>query len=150
LTHFQLSMEQKTMRTVMLAAAAAALLQVGCAHAQNTPAAGGNGGGFVMQRPPAPVYTGIAYSGSPQVQADGTVRSAEHPVISRVVEGSPAARAGLQPGDVILTVNGRDARELGLLRASEVGQEFALRIRRGAELRDVTIVAEANPAAREP
>ena len=134
----------------MLAATAAAVLQTACAQAQTpapAPAATPTEGGFVVRRPPAPVYTGFSFRGSPVMQADGTVRSAAPPVISEVLEGSPAARAGLLPGDVILTVNGRDARETGLLRAREVGQEFALRIRRGEQLRDVTVVAAANPAA---
>lgn len=136
----------------IVAAAIAVVLQVGCAHAQQssgTPEVTRTGNGMTVRRPPAPFHTGISHSVSPMVRPDGSVWAAEPPVISEVTPGSPAALVGLQPGDVVLQVNGRDAREPGLLRVREAGQEFVLRIRRGTELRDVTVVAVPNPAAAQ-
>ncbi len=139
------------MRKTLIAVTAAALtFQAGCAHAQQAteaPTVTPTQNGMTVRRAPAPYYTGYSYSGSPVVQPDGSVRFAEPPVITEVLPGSPAALVGLQPGDVIVQVNGRDAREARGLRAREAGQEFVLRIRRGTELRDVTLVAAPNPAA---
>ncbi|QKT03145.1 DegQ family serine endoprotease [Ectothiorhodospiraceae bacterium 2226] len=72
-------------------------------------------------------------------------------VIANVMPDSPAAQAGLQPGDVVLQVNGqaiRDATHLrnvvGLLR---VGQEIELRILRNGQPRTLkTVIAERQTA----
>lgn len=65
-------------------------------------------------------------------------------VIGTVAAGSPAQRAGLAPGDVILEVNGRDARREGamLLRP---GTRYTFRIRRGDEEREVALVPIPHP-----
>lgn len=135
----------------MTMAVVAAALQVGCAHAQERPAptVTSTGNGMTVTRAPSPYYTGYSYSGSPVVLADGSVRFAEPPVITEVAPGSPAALVGLQPGDQIVEVNGRDGRDPTVLRARAAGQEFVLRIRRGTELRDVTLVSAPNPAAAQ-
>jgi hypothetical protein len=57
--------------------------------------------------------------------------------ISRVLENSPAAEAGLKAEDLLLEVNGRAASDLTLSGLREMfrqeGQEYELKIKRGAE-----------------
>jgi regulator of sigma E protease len=66
----------------------------------------------------------------------------ERPVVGAVEAGSPAAGAGLQPGDELLSIDGRrlanweDAQYAVLLKPS---QDLAVKYRRGAEEREVTI-----------
>jgi S1-C subfamily serine protease len=70
--------------------------------------------------------------------------SSAYPVISAVLPGTPAHRAGLEAGDQILEIGGRDAREEGALRV-QAGVRYTYRIRRGQEEREVTLVAAARP-----
>ncbi|WP_137180143.1 trypsin-like peptidase domain-containing protein [Roseomonas sp. AR75] len=70
--------------------------------------------------------------------------------ISAVVPGSPAARAGLRPGDVVLEIGGErvpDARAL-LRRIAGVapGQQVALRLIRDGREQQVTVRVTARPA----
>ena len=85
---------------------------------------------------------GFRMIGSP----DGA-RVVGHTWVSRVLPGTGAARAGLRAGDVILAVNGADARapgSLGALVTQQPGTRYVLRIRRGAE--ELDVVAELDPA----
>jgi serine protease Do len=79
-----------------------------------------------------------------QLRLDETVRGA---VITDVEPGSPAARAGLQPGDVITRVNRRPvtgateaSRELA--RVESGGTAFLLVVRRGGDETFVTVTKE--------
>jgi S1-C subfamily serine protease len=67
-------------------------------------------------------------------------RSPVYPKVDNVRPGSPAERAGLRVGDVILSSNGVDGREYPLIRDDRVGAEYTFRIRRGSEERDVRLV----------
>lgn len=72
-------------------------------------------------------------------------------VITQVQSDSPADRAGLRPGDVVVQLNDRRVRNaddmrnlIGLLR---VGQEVSLRVSRDGKLLDLKAsIAEAGPA----
>ncbi|MBO0746446.1 MAG: S41 family peptidase [Candidatus Dormibacteraeota bacterium] len=64
--------------------------------------------------------------------------AAQRPVISGVLPGSPAQKAGLQAGDIILTVNGEDTTGLtpervSALIAGSQGSLVDLQLQRGAE-----------------
>jgi regulator of sigma E protease len=70
----------------------------------------------------------------------------DRPIIGAVDPGSPAALAGLQPGDEILAIDGRKAENwedalLGVLLRPD--SRIALRIRRGSEQMDVSVVSKA-------
>jgi len=70
-----------------------------------------------------------------------------YPVIAGVLPNSPALRAGLQTGDVILRIDGRDARGLtpdqtsALIRGAD-GSQVRLFVARQTEQRDVTVTRE--------
>ena len=71
-------------------------------------------------------------------------------VITMVAPGSAAERAGLEVGDIVLTINGRVTRTvadmrnfIGLLRA---GSEITLEVLRGARKMEVTAVIEEKQA----
>jgi hypothetical protein len=71
----------------------------------------------------------------------------------RIVEvrrGSPAARAGIEQGDVVVLLNGQDAdRTMSTLPTRlQAGDSVHLRIRRDGGERDVVVVAEPRPRAR--
>lgn len=73
-----------------------------------------------------------------------TFRFEEYPEVARVVEGSHADRAGLQPGDVLTHIDGEDllTREGGLRLADLIvreGERVEIRFRRGGEARSVTV-----------
>ncbi len=65
------------------------------------------------------------------------VRVRRGAVISRVLRGSPAAAAGLVPGDVVTALNGRPVREakslINLVGLKPVGSTVELRVQRAAE-----------------
>ncbi|MBP7711162.1 MAG: DegQ family serine endoprotease [Gammaproteobacteria bacterium] len=73
-------------------------------------------------------------------------------VVTGVAKDSPAARAGLKPGDALVSINGREVRDaadvrnaIGLLR---VGQEVRVEFQRAGKVRSVTIrVAEPSREA---
>lgn len=76
-------------------------------------------------------------SGMPQYQARGGL------VITSITDGSPAERAGLEPGDVILAANGRTFEASAQLTAylrSQAGTQVALTVRRGGSERQISVI----------
>ena len=62
--------------------------------------------------------------------------------------GSAAARAGFHLGDVLLSVNGRDMREARPFRLQNGETRWVVRIRRGAEEKE--LVMEVPSSMRSP
>jgi predicted metalloprotease with PDZ domain len=135
----------KSMKTaISVAALALAVSFAGCAQAQQpqsqpqnreTPGAAG-----VRRNPRAPAaYFGVRWA-----------LNGDRPTVASVDEGSPAAAAGLAPGDVLLSVDGRDVLEGGpMFPGAAAGRRYTLRVKRGAEERDLVIAAAApRPATR--
>lgn len=73
--------------------------------------------------------------------------SLEEPVIISVDPGAPAAAAGLRPGDILLSVDGKGpVEELRTLSTRlEAGRPVVLTVRRGGRVRTVTVVAAPHP-----
>jgi S1-C subfamily serine protease len=82
-----------------------------------------------------------------QRSGSGTVTVAE------VAKGSPAAKAGLKPGDVVLAVNGYDlsdseARAMCASKAScKVGSTVIYTVNRGSSTKDLKLKLEKMPAS---
>jgi C-terminal processing protease CtpA/Prc len=91
-------------------------------------------------------YTGLRVRGRPSPAPDGTPRWADYPVVHAVAQGSPAARVGILPGDVLLFVNGIDARDPRTL-FGEPGKVFTIRIRRGSAVREFVVASVRRPNA---
>lgn len=92
-----------------------------------------------------PAWLGISYDVR-WFQQDGQCEP--RVVVESVVQGSPAERAGLRRGDMILTVDGQPApaarlRSLSIQLAP--GDPVRLRVARGADVSEVTAVADRRP-----
>jgi S1-C subfamily serine protease len=95
-------------------------------------------------------YTGIHFGGAWTFGADGKPRWADYPKIQALDPNSPGAKAGLAVGDAIVAVNGADSREGKILAAKEPGQTFVVRVRRGEDLHEYTVVSTAKPGTEKP
>jgi HtrA serine peptidase 2 len=66
-------------------------------------------------------------------------------LVVEVMENSPAEKAGLQTGDVIIACNGKPAKDVSVvMRETQAGKPFTLKIRRG----DGTQLATVEPIPR--
>jgi len=70
--------------------------------------------------------------------------------VQQVMDNSPAAKAGLASGDILLEVNGKPLRNTGDLNRYvhiNLGQETTLLVKRDSTTRTVTVVPRWNPPA---
>jgi hypothetical protein len=93
---------------------------------------------------------GAYISGAAVSGPDGKYRFADYPLVSVVLPGSPAALSGMLVGDRILSENGRDAREGRLFATDTLGASYRLRVKRGEELLEFTLVSVRMPPASPP
>lgn len=70
-----------------------------------------------------------------------TITGEDYPVITELEDGSPAKRAGLKQGDVVLAVNGVDARTLDAWFVATPGEKVRVRVQRGTKVHEVTLHA---------
>jgi len=68
--------------------------------------------------------------------------------IGQIIPGFPADKAGIQPGDVLLSVDGRqleDWRVFDDIVAGSLGRELTIVLKRGDQVRTVTVVPASDP-----
>ena len=73
-------------------------------------------------------------------------------IIDDVSDNSPAAAAGIQPGDRVISVNGREAENINDLASSitrNLGSEMTITLGSGSRVRDVTVVPRWRPPEGE-
>jgi len=125
--------------TVMIrtSAAAAALL---CTLVFSADARGQNETGGHANPATMPTPTGMLYTGGVLVtRPNGQWGFEQFPVVTRVDSGSVSAQAGLRLGDVLLSVNGKDARDAKLFRREHGEPRWVMKVRRGAQEMDLTM-----------
>jgi S1-C subfamily serine protease len=98
-------------------------------HAQNTAAA---------IEPPSGWF-GVTISDQAMLDERGNAFFDSYPVVTTVERGSPAAKAGVTPGDVLVSFNSHDMRggSLQIRKWLRPGAPFVLRLRRNDETRVV-------------
>jgi S1-C subfamily serine protease len=73
----------------------------------------------------------------------------EYPTVVAIEANSPASRAGVQAGDLLLAYNGEDVRKniINMTRLLTPGREVTVKLRRDGDLRDVMMTVErASPS----
>jgi S1-C subfamily serine protease len=82
-------------------------------------------------------WFGVRISDQAMVDQSGNAFFDSYPVITYVDSGSPASKAGVLPGDVLLTFNSHDMRggSIQLTKWLKAGSPFVLRIRRNDKTR---------------
>lgn len=85
-------------------------------------------------------WFGVRLSDKAMITEHGEAFFDSYPVITQVDPNSPAAKAGVQPGDVLISFNSHDMRggSVQLAKWLRAGSPFILRIRRNDKTRLVT------------
>lgn len=100
-------------------------------------------------------WMGVTYNGEFTTDMTPTglvMRVRSYPELESVEPGSPADKAGLRRGDVMLSLGGRELMDavvdLGAL--LKPGARVPVRVKRGVETRSMTVVIEPRPADFRP
>jgi S1-C subfamily serine protease len=95
--------------------------------------------------------TGMLYSGGAiELRPNGQWGLADYPVVIRVDSGSVSAAAGFRIGDVILSVNGRDARDARPFRRERGEMSWVVRVRRGSAETELTMQLPSSTRSASP
>lgn len=126
---------------VLLSATAGVAQEKAGSRAKENPVVGGAPGGA---KGPA---LGFSYSGGRmEMLPSGAPRWTSYPKITEIIPTSPAGKVGLAVGDVLLEVNGVDARDPRTLLGDKT--QFKLRIRRGSTVREFLIDLKPSSASK--
>jgi len=68
------------------------------------------------------------------------------PTIASVTAGSPAEKAGIRAGDLILSIGGQDARRLHLESLLKPGARLTVRLKRDNETKDFEVLVKERPS----
>jgi len=100
----------------------------------------------IMKEPTG--WFGVRINDQAMMDNKGNAFFDSYPVVERVEPNSPASKAGVKPGDVLLTFNGHDMRggSMQLTQWLKAGAPFFLKIRRN----DMTQVLRGRLARRPP
>jgi S1-C subfamily serine protease len=92
-------------------------------------------------------WFGVMLSDQALFNESGTAFFDRYPIVSKVEGNSPASKAGVKPGDVLMTFNSHDMRgaTLHLNEWLTPGAPFELRLRRGENVRVVRGRVEPRP-----
>jgi Do/DeqQ family serine protease len=86
---------------------------------------------------------------TPELAASFGYRDASGALIAGVLRGSPADRAGVRPGDVLVALDGETVRDpramLDMVAALPPGKRAVFRVRRGAEELDLDVAVGRRP-----
>jgi S1-C subfamily serine protease len=107
--------------------------------------------GTVMMQPPTGWF-GVRISDQAMIDQNGNAFFDSYPVITHVDSGSPASKAGVLPGDVMLTFNAHDMRggSIQLAKWLKPGSPFVLKIRRNDKTRVVRGILGVRPKDWDP
>ncbi|MDL1899300.1 RIP metalloprotease RseP [Anaerolineae bacterium CFX9] len=84
---------------------------------------------------------------TPEIPSEAAA-SETHPFIRGVAAGSPADRAGIRPGDLVVSFNGENVANFEELQArtrAHLGEMVVLNLWRNGEIVEVSLVPRANP-----
>ncbi|MBV6522159.1 MAG: hypothetical protein MNPFHGCM_02305 [Gemmatimonadaceae bacterium] len=101
-------------------------------------------------------WLGVNLQGDLELQkgVDGELSSRylDYPTIISVEPGSPAAKGGLQAGDRLLVLDGRDIRgvDVDISAMLQPGARLNIRVRRGVESKSLTVLVERRPESFQP
>jgi membrane-associated protease RseP (regulator of RpoE activity) len=105
----------------------------------------------VLQRFAPKGWLGLNVNGEPEEiqihNGEMFLRFADFPSVVSVDPNSPAERAGIQRGDLLMAYNGMDVRSrLAMNRILEPGKTVTLRVRRNGDARELKLVPMETPA----
>ncbi len=106
---------------------------------------------LIAGRKPGHPFLGVSYQPEQAALADGTNFDGFGVIVTQVVPGGPAARAGVRPGDVIQKVDGIDLNNGqtlgGVLQLREPGDSITITVVRGRSTLDLQVTLGDRPAS---
>jgi S1-C subfamily serine protease len=101
-----------------------------------------------QQREQVRGWVGVAYTtGVGQADRNGNLVFTDYPVIESIEPNSPAERAGLATGDMIIAMNSQDLKRSPLPTSAmlQPGRKIVFRFKRGDDTREVTVTVAPRP-----